>query len=207
MDWVIPVLAGSITALILALALYTEDWTWFKGQDNAPRTQINKKFFLSLMIGVILTATASIIIPPMFDPFVSTNQHIFSRLEVDDDIVTMLKTVQYDEDVVVGLHGYRHVSPVDGARSYEFGHPQGVLTVGQLKMLINSCTRIFSDVGITRYIFVPPGDVVDEQGWDLFQAKGLDVLTGDTYTITFTPGLSPDKIQALKQTIEAPYVE
>lgn len=160
----------------------------------------NKKFIIAIVIGFSFTLGASFI-PQYIDPLI---RHAFSwssswdRLHVDDEIVVYLRSVQYNDDVVIGLHGYRHVSPVDNSDKYEFWDPKDRLTDDQLKMRVDSSTKIFSDVGMTEYLFVPPGNMADERVWNLFEEKGFQVIR-HSHIMVFSPNFSKTKLERLEK--------
>lgn len=157
--------------------------------------KMNKKLITAAITGFLFTIGASFI-PKLVDPLIKHHFLTWDRLHTDDEIVIYLRSIQHDEDIILGLHGYRHLCPLDDSWGYEFWDPEGKLTENQLKMLIDSSTQIFSDVGITEYLFVPPGNKMDERAWALFEEKGFGVyLEGTEYTMAFSPNFSTTKLE------------
>jgi len=82
---------------------------------------------------------------------------------------------------------------------YEFWDPEGKITEEQLKTLIDDSTKIFSDVGIMEYMFIPPGDAIDERVWGLFEEKGFQVYLNSV----FSPSFSKEKLEQLQGRMQA----
>ncbi len=139
-----------------------------------------------LLVGLLITI-CFIRLPLIYDPVIVKALPIES-IDKDQPLIDYLSSIQNQNNIIIGVHGYLHKCPICGETSHEYHCPKNEMPIEMLEQRIEKGIDIFKRAGLDASWIVPPGMEYDKKFLDLVKTLGYET---EPY---FAEG--PDKFQS-----------
>ncbi|NIM47204.1 MAG: Hsp70 family protein [Candidatus Aenigmarchaeota archaeon] len=117
-------------------------------------------------------------IPLTYDPIISETLPIES-IDKDQQLVDYLASVQNKDNIILGIHGYTHRSPISGKTICEYYCPNEEIPFEIVKERVDKGISIFKSIGLDTSWIVPPGMTYDDRF--IKETKKLGYITEDYF--------------------------
>jgi len=113
------------------------------------------------LIGLLITV-CFVFVPKIYDPIIMKALPIES-IDKDEQLVDYLASIQNRDNVIIGVHGYIHSSPISGKTICEYYCPGEDITSEIVKERVEKGNRIFEKSGLNAPWIAPTGESYDDK--------------------------------------------
>ena len=135
-----------------------------------------------LFLGLIITILF-VFLPMIYDPLIVKSLPIES-IEKDQELVDYLVSIQDQNNIIIGVHGYIHRSP-SGETTCEYFCSDEEISLETVQAKLNNGLDIFKKVGLNTNWIVPPGSSYDDRFLNLTKELGY---IGESYYLESPAG-------------------
>jgi cellulose synthase/poly-beta-1,6-N-acetylglucosamine synthase-like glycosyltransferase len=146
-----------------------------------------------LLSGAVLTA-AFVFVPQFYDPLIMETLPV-ETIEEDKGLVDYLVSIQNQDNIIVGVHGYIHRCPVCGETTHEYHCPEHDIPIGTVEDTVKKGINIFDDAGLDAPWIAPPGMTYDDK---FLYVTGLLGYITEPYIAQEVSGFEAELVSVLK---------
>ena len=130
--------------------------------------KINSIIFF-LFLGLVITV-AFVFLPKVYDPLIIKSLPIESIAE-DQELVDYLISIQDQDNIIIGVHGYIHRSP-SGETICEYYCSDEEISLETVQRKLNDGLNVFESAGLNAGWIAPPGESYDDRFLNLTKIMG-----------------------------------
>lgn len=123
-----------------------------------------------LLVGFFIVV-CFIFIPQVYDPIIMRILPMES-IDKDQQLIDYLSLIQSQNNIIIGVHGYTHKSPVSGSTICEYSCPDEDIPNEIIQERIEKGIDVFERAGLDAYWIVPPGMSYGDEFLDITKALG-----------------------------------